>query len=257
MTKRKIFLAALAICIVAILSMGTLAYFSYNDSVKNEFMIATSDDDEANEVFSVDVWEEQEEGSTDKEQSGYDYDDVVPGDNLPKIVHVENTGYYEQYVRVTVTVSDASAWKAMLGDNVALEDIVDGFDTTKVLYVNATEVNDTLVYELYYRDILEMGKDFIVFKSVKIPSSMDAEEAAAFNDGTDPSFYIDIVAKAIQTKNVGDDILEAFETVEGKAPAVNTAYVSSGEEMQAAINKGISNIKLSGNVNLNGGIVIS
>ena len=57
MTKKKVFVIALAICLVAIISMGTLAWFNAQDAVTNDFMIADSDDDTPNEIFSVDVWE--------------------------------------------------------------------------------------------------------------------------------------------------------------------------------------------------------
>ena len=58
MTKKKVFLAALAVCLVAIISMSTLAWFSDSDQVNNEFLIADSDDNTADDIFNIDVWED-------------------------------------------------------------------------------------------------------------------------------------------------------------------------------------------------------
>ena len=38
MTKKKVFIAALAICLVAIVSMGTLAWFTASDYVTNDWI---------------------------------------------------------------------------------------------------------------------------------------------------------------------------------------------------------------------------
>ena len=78
LTKKKVFVSALAICLIAIISMGTLAWFSAQDEVTNKFMIADSDDDTPDEIFSVDVWENTPDG--DKDQDGYEYTDILPGD---------------------------------------------------------------------------------------------------------------------------------------------------------------------------------
>ena len=41
MTKKKVFVASLAVCLVAVLSMGTLAWFTATDSVENIFQVST------------------------------------------------------------------------------------------------------------------------------------------------------------------------------------------------------------------------
>ena len=58
-TKKKVFVVALAICLVAIISMGSLAWFTASDSVDNTFKIADSNDD-ANDVFSIDLYEKKD-----------------------------------------------------------------------------------------------------------------------------------------------------------------------------------------------------
>ena len=93
MTKKKVFVAALAVCLVATLSAGSLAWFSAQDAVKNEFFVADSKEHTANELFSVDVYEEVDtdgDGTADTtEDAGLEFEDVVPGQTLPKAPVVE------------------------------------------------------------------------------------------------------------------------------------------------------------------------
>ena len=207
MTKKRIFVAALAVCLVAIISMGTLAWFSDSDSVENKFMIADSDDDTADDIFSIDVWEDTPDGIAD--QDGYTYEDILPGDSLKKVVFVKNTGAYDQYVRVIVTISDAKAWLAAIPagttPEAAATSIFKGLDLSMWDHIynnlsenpNATE----LVYVLYYKDVLKAGDAAInVFNSIEIPESMTREQAAAF----DNEFSITVKAQAVQTENVVD-----------------------------------------------------
>ena len=232
MNKKKLLSLSVVVIMIAILSFSSLAWFTDNDSIKNEFMIATSDDDTADEIFSVDVWENTPDG--DQNQDDYTYEDVLPGDVLKKEVNVENTGYYDQYIRVTVTVSDAEAWMAALktnGKTPKLEQIVDGYDPNANIWVDASSKveNDQIIYTLHYNNILlgdqdnsydnaGVHKDVVtVFTAVKIPASMTVEQAAAFKN----NFNITVKAEAVQTENLdidrtqGEGAKEAFAVVEG------------------------------------------
>ena len=44
LSKSKVVALALAVCLIAILSMGSLAWFTDDDSVTNDFYIAGSED---------------------------------------------------------------------------------------------------------------------------------------------------------------------------------------------------------------------
>lgn len=234
MSKKKLLSLALVVIMIAILSFSTLAWFSDSDDVTNNFYIASSDDTDPDDIFSVDVWENTPDG--DKDQNGYEYKDVLPGDVLKKEVSVENTGYYDQYIRVTITVSDATAWMEVLKTNGAapkLEQLVDGYDPNANIWVDTSSevdaANDTLVYTLHYRNILLGDQDSIydnggvhsdvvqVFTAVKIPASMTVEQAAKFES----NFQITVKAEAVQTENLGldrsngDGAKEAFAVVEG------------------------------------------
>ena len=56
MTKKKLFTLAIAVCMIAILSFSSLAWFSDDDTVTNKFQLATSTEDK-DDIFSVDVLE--------------------------------------------------------------------------------------------------------------------------------------------------------------------------------------------------------
>ncbi len=211
LTKKKILVAALAVGLIATVSLGSIAWFSDTDKVENKFYIASSDDDNPDDIFSVDVWENTPDGDSDPD--GYEYSDVQPGDQLKKEANVQNTGHYDQYVRVKITVTDAAAWMAVLGknaDTIRMADIFDGYEGGKWEH-GSCEVtsDDKLVFTIYLTDILTEGNSVEVFKKVKIPTDMTADQAAAF----DNEFGVDVVADAVQTKNVGNSCYEAFRTV--------------------------------------------
>jgi predicted ribosomally synthesized peptide with SipW-like signal peptide len=209
-TKKKVFVSALIICLLAIVSMSTLAWFSASDSVKNEFYVADSGDhtDDPDAIFSVAVWEKTPE--SDKDTDGYTYNEILPGAKLTKEAHVENTGYYSQYIRAIVTISDANAWLAAV-EGIDMAEVFLGFDEsvwTNISMEHDTTA-DTLTYVLYYDGILESGKDITLFNQVKIPESLTVAQAAAFAG----DFSITVKAQAVQTENVGNNAYEAFETV--------------------------------------------
>lgn len=233
MAKKKIFVLALAVCLLAILSMGSLAWFHAQDSVKNEFYIADSKEHSGNELFSVDVYEYTEKSPTNKVPTGDTFDEILPGDHLKKEPHVANTGFYDQYVRVTVTISDATAWLNAVGEAFKIEDVFEGFDPNKWNHIEkkieGKDKTDTITYVLYYTDILDGSDtandavsgttdDITLFTYVNIPQSLTQDQAAAFKGG----FNIDVQAEAVQTENVvptgtaaEDAAWAAFKTVAG------------------------------------------
>lgn len=214
LNKKKVVVSALALSLVAILSAGTLAWFSAKDSVTNEFHIADSDDTKPGDIFSVDVWEYVDpdgDGQPEEAEDGATYADILPGTTYVKEPHVENTGHYDQYIRVIVTISDMQAWVDAMGADYKFEDCFVGFDENmwKDIGVNRYAGTDEIQVVLYYDGVLESGKDITLFTDVKIPKTLTQEQAAAFNGG----FTIDVKAQAVQTENVGEDAYEAFKTV--------------------------------------------
>ena len=221
-TKKKVLVVALVICLLATLSIGSLAWFNAQDIVENEFYVADSNEHTADELFSVDVYEYTDESPNTKVPAGETYEEILPGDHLKKQPHVVNTGFYDQYIRVIVTISDAQAWMNAVGDQFLIEDVFEGYDET--MWTNGSrEIDttaDTITYVLYYNGILDgtdttndaesdTVSDIVLFDYVNIPTTLTREQAAAFGGG----FSIDVKAQAVQTENVGADAFAAFQTV--------------------------------------------
>lgn len=220
MTKKKVFLAALAVCLVAIISMSTLAWFSDSDSVTNNFFVTNSDQD-ADAIFSVDVTENvADPGANPKPVNGYDFKDILPGDKLVKQPFVTNKGSYDQFVRVTVTISDYNAFNAVLGEKYPVASLFGGlnwgYDGAQLVLDSHTEDkagDGKLVYVFYVNEIVSPGESVRLFDKVLIPYQL--EQADVANTSLKDGFSIDIFAEAVQTENVGT----AFEDL----PTANAA----------------------------------
>lgn len=226
MSKRKIFIAAIAICLVAILSMGTLAWFTDEDKVTNKFYVGDTTTD-ADEVFGIDLWETSDKNGDDtitddetygkdtKDDTGITYEDILPGGIYDKNPYFTNTGIHDQYLRAIVTVTEADILKAAMVPHGATHS--EWYDVAKFLpgtsdkwtleykyYTN----KDTFVFVYYYNEIL--GADETtekLFDDVVIPTELTKEQAAEIDN-----FDITIVGQVIQSDNLADvtNAKEAF-----------------------------------------------
>jgi len=215
MKKRRILSAALVLCLVAILAFGSLAYFTASDSVTNKFMTATSivdpgnPDDPGKELFAVALYEtditKTDNSTTD---TGNTYENILPGVPMTKDPTVENTGLYNQYVRVQVTITKYAAWKAACAEhNVELSSIFGTLGTGWTLSTTAVEdtTADTITYTFYQSAVLEPEDTATVFETVTIPAAFTLKNMKTLTE-----FNIDIVAQAIQSDNNGTDAVSAF-----------------------------------------------
>ena len=209
MSKKKILSLALVAILVAIMSFGTLAWFNASYSVTNRFHVATSDDSsDSDDIFSVNVWEKN-----DLEGGGTEFKDILPGDTIRKEPIVENTGAYPQYIRMTVTLTDAAVWIAALGNEYDLSTIFLGHDETLWTRGSADLVEDNLVYAYYLNEILDPDEEVSLFTHVQIPASLTQEQMAQL----DGSFDLKVRADAIQSENLGegvDSAQKAFAAVQ-------------------------------------------
>lgn len=213
--KRKTLIAAVAICLAAILTLGTLAFFSDDDAITNKFMVTDSEEiTDPDDLFSVVVTETDKDGNpTDK---GLVYDDIKPGDELKKDPTITNTGKYDQWMRVKVTVSNAKNWMdACEKHNITdLTTIFGGFvaaDWTRIDEPVYDAENDTLTYTFYYNAVLAPEASATLFKTVTIPSAFTVEDMVALK-----SFELSVLAEAIQAEHTGANAVEAFATCWGK-----------------------------------------
>lgn len=220
MNKKKLLSLSLVVIMIAILSLSSLAWFNDSDSVKNEFHIATSDDpSDPDDIFSVDVWEKVDtdgDGVADTVNPGQDVDggeavfnNILPGSKYVKQPIIENTGAYDQYIRVVVTLSDGDAWLAALGAGYDLSTIFLGHDESKWTRSVGTKVGDEIIYVYYLNEVLKPGEANAVtlFTHVQFPTSLTQQQMAELDGG----FELNIRADAIQTENLGDGVDTAAE----------------------------------------------
>jgi predicted ribosomally synthesized peptide with SipW-like signal peptide len=211
MTKKKVFVTALAICLVSIISMGTLAWFNASDEVTNKFLIADSDGDGTPD-FSVDVWENDPADPTVKDQDGVTYTNIAPGDVIAKNPTVENTGDYDQWIRVYVTFDDWAVIEAACQNQGISSDVRGWLDVDTTAWTadnNATVTeNDTVTYVYYYNYKLAKDQTATLFNNVTIPGEFEQEDMR-FVSG---DFSIKVKAEALQADNTGDNARAAFAT---------------------------------------------
>ena len=222
MNKKKLVTIAIVVVMIATLSFSTLAYFTAQDKVTNNFTVSSSMTD-----FDIDVWEEVpgpdntpiEVGKGNTGTNGTTYTNVLPGVEYLKTVHVTNTSGNElagQYIKVEVTFTGYKALKSMgegtsnydctgmlKGANFSSDKAVNSvgwwYDSSATKY--STDGNEA-TYTFYLKSVLENEDDVILFEKVALPENMDINDAELLVDGG--GFKIDVVAYAIQSANITD-----------------------------------------------------
>ena len=202
LTKNKVFVAAFAICLMALISVSTLAWFQATDEVTNFFQVST--DGEQKPDFKLDLFEHKllEDGTLGKEEvASNTYIHVAPGDVLHKDPTVRNAGQYDQWVRVKINLYEYKAWEAVLGEGFHFNKYFVNFDEAWVID-ERTAGTDTLVF--YYNAKLVAGeKTLPIFEAFEIPVEFTV-------DNMPGKFKLNIVAEAIQADNTGDNAKDAF-----------------------------------------------
>lgn len=230
MSKKKLLSLAVVAIMIAILSFGSLAWFSDSDRVTNDFGIAGGENQKPDEIFSIDVMEYVVDENGKDATVGYDkdpdytdsftYKNIDPGDVLRKQPQTRNTGAYDQWVRMKVTFDNAEYWIALMQKYgyTDLTDLLYMKDTTTKLVDAAnwtfapgeTSVeNDQVTYVFYYNTKLQPIADpakpgaaesnAIFFSYVKIPYQFTQADMAPFTNG---DFQMVVTGEAIQVKNI-------------------------------------------------------
>ncbi len=218
MTKKKVFVTALIISLIAIISMGSLAWFNDSDSITNNFKVAT-DKDDPDPTFSVDIYETDIDGTTTED--GVTYYNVVPGKVIDKDPTIVNSGDYTQWIRVSVTMTKANYWKNF-GGSLKFTDLFSG--STYGLAANVADAkekwllveneatpntNGDAVWYLYLNREFAAGSDEVLFNQVKIDEDFTLEEIMSLGG----EFAITVNAEAVQRDNTGDNAVAAFKNV--------------------------------------------
>lgn len=220
--KKKILVAALCVCLIAILSMGSLAWFTASDDITNNFYVGTTeDDDSGKDVFGIDVWETDDTGA--KDDDGLEYTEILPGDVLHKDPTFTNTGVHPQFVRATVTVSDADIFMEVLGNDYADPNVLfKGIIPNDWTFDGVSYVDGELKYVFYYNHVLAAKADTsALFTDVEIPLAMTLQQAQAL---TGDAFSVNIYGEAIQSENLGvNTAKEAFAQYQPEDLTYNNA----------------------------------
>jgi len=206
MNKKKLAVVSLILCVVAIISMGSLAWFTADDYVDNELNFVTN--------FSMDLIEHNGTKVVGKgdNHTGLTFDNVKPGDELKKDPTVINKSKKEdQWIKMTVKVSDATSWASVVPEGFDLSAIFTGYTDSLWLHPEDPKVEGTdYVMTFYLKDKLAAGSEVTLFTGVTIPDTMTLEQAQAIGSST-----ITISADAMQS-DAGDDVLEAFGVSTGE-----------------------------------------
>ena len=219
MNKKKLLSLSIVVIMIAILSFSTLAWFTDEDSATNDFQIGGAGTGDSTDIFDIEVKENID--GEDEPVDGAEFKDILPGDNYKKAAFITNNGAYEQYVRVTMTITD---WTLINGDITGSNGVVTikmdknfkdnwqivgqvGVKDDGTLTVNSNgaydETTDTLTVVMYLKHKLQPNETVYIMDSVSVSTKATQEDfkAEGFADG----FQIQIDADAAQTENILDE----------------------------------------------------
>lgn len=195
MNKKKLAVVSLVLCVAAIVSMSSLAWFTAEDTVDNELKFVTD--------FAMDLYETNGQGGIIRDASdstktiGQTYENLRPGATIykdPTVVNKSSSDY--QWIRVTVTLDHFDTWKETVTSPVDLAEFFTGHDEEKWERDSIAISDDggkTVKYTYYLKDQLAPSATATLFTGVKIPETMTLAQAKAI--GTS---HITVKAEAIQ-----------------------------------------------------------
>lgn len=170
--KRKLMLVATMAIVLSLFTLGTLAFFTDSDEATNVMTAG-----------NLSILLHDEDGEGDPFPSG-GVNGVMPGNNVDKVVHVENTGDHAAYIRVRLDKSIEAA---------------EGVDAT-LNFNNITLNINTADWELkdgwyYYKHALAAGATTTdLFTMVSYGTALG-------NDYQNARVEIDVLAQAVQVAN--------------------------------------------------------
>ena len=187
--KKRMLTAALALCCLAVLATGTLAYFTAEETAQNVITMGS---------LKMELVELNEEG-----KPWTNVENIVPGMEVTKKAYVENNGSVYFYTRVMITKTFVPAQ----GDEMPELD-------TDLVRLDINEKywepgNDGFYY--YKKPVAPGEKTEPLFTTVTFSTEMG-------NEYQNVKVIIDLDAQAVQSRNNGDSATKATgwpETDEG------------------------------------------
>ena len=197
--KKKILLVGLLVVLVAAVSVGlTVAYLTSADTVTNTFTVG--DVEIALDEAKVDVNGDPVTPAARVKTNTYK---LIPGHTYTKDPTVTvKAGSAKSYVRMLVTVTNSSAFDAVL-PNADLRAIFGGYDDSKWEYIKNTEnADNTRTYEFRYYQTVTASVDTALeplFKKITVPGNVNNDQLKTLEGA-----QIIVEAEAIQADSFVD-----------------------------------------------------
>ena len=225
--KKKILSIALALSLVAIGVIGTLAYLTDDaGEMTNTFTVGkVSIKLDEGEVEAAELSEENPYVYTFKDQEntrteeGQTYENLLPGDKVqkdPTITVEEGSADCWVFMEVTLDYDQAVIMAKAAGATAATTDqantaaaVLGDFDASKwtiKAYKQDADAN-TITFVAGYNEILSEEDTAVLFTALTVPASLTNEQMAAI-DGMEMVFF----ARAIQASGLATQA-EAFEAL--------------------------------------------
>lgn len=187
-SKKKVFVTVLcAVLLVAASVLGTMAYLTSQDTVKNTFTVGNVqiklDEAKANPDGSLVANADRVKANSYKLLPGHTY-------NKDPMVTVLG-GSEKSYVKMTVTFTKASELDAIFApDGANMTSIFNGYDSTNWTYKGNTEDTDknTRTYEFWYKETVAAPDGDValdaLFDSITVPGTITNAQLATIEGMT-------------------------------------------------------------------------
>ena len=200
-TKTKALgLVMAAVLLVTATIFGTMAYLTDTDEVVNKFTVgsvAIKLDEAPVGTDGKAIAGDRVKANSYKLLPGHEYD------KDPTVTVMQ--GSESSYVRMLVTISNASELKEVFGANFLPENYVEGWDSATWIASGITEntTDNTITYEFRYKETVAAPTADVVlddlFESFTVPGTVDNDQLAKLSNMT-----ITVVAHAIQADGFAD-----------------------------------------------------
>lgn len=223
-TRSKALLLTLcAVLLVTASMLGTMAYLTSTDEVKNTFTVGQVkiklDEAQVNDDGKpIDKDGEVVDAPADAKRVKANSYKLIPGHTYTKdpMVTVLN-GSESSYIKMTVTFSKANELDAIFDpDGATLTTIFNGYDSSNWTYKGNTKdtAADTRTYEFWYKEAVSAPTADValdaLFDSITVPGTITNEQLATIKGMT-----ITVNAYAIQADGF-DDATAAFAAFDAK-----------------------------------------
>lgn len=206
--RRNLFVAMLSLALVCVIGIGaTLAYFTDKTETKTNVFTTGS---VGLSIIDKTEPEEGQVGGAPTEEGGVAFEDVMPGDDLSKIVGLNtDADSQDAYVAIRVAVTDVVAPHAEAGgisvDRITaqISDLI-AAQVDSDLWASKDLGNGDVVY--YFKTVVPADtQNLILFDNIQLPGS-EWNNAYA-----DLSFDVKVQAAAIQAANTDLDLFMGMD----------------------------------------------